>query len=205
MNQILPLAITMMVGPQIITAIILITAKSVIKPSLAYVGGVAFATITGTLFFAFIAGLFSLQDAGSGEPTALSKIVQSSFVLLLIFASIITYINRASSTLPKWMSNLQTIDPKGAFKTALKLIYLMPTDIIIMSTVGIYLASRGADKIELLPFVALTTLIAALPLLTYMVFRKRAVKAMPKVREWMNSNSWVVSIAAYVIFIFLIW
>jgi uncharacterized membrane protein YidH (DUF202 family) len=54
------------------------------------------------------------------------------------------------------------------------------------------------------PFVAATILIAALPVLSYLLFRHRAQRAMPKVRDWMNTNSWLVNIIVYVVFIVLI-
>jgi hypothetical protein len=40
--------------------------------------------------------------------------------------------------------------------------------------------------------------------LFYLLFHRRAQRAMPKVRDWMNANSWLVNIIVYVIFILLI-
>jgi Sap, sulfolipid-1-addressing protein len=54
------------------------------------------------------------------------------------------------------------------------------------------------------PFILLTALIAAVPLLAYPIFHRRSVRAMPKLRDWMNSNSWLVNIIVCVIFIILI-
>jgi hypothetical protein len=54
------------------------------------------------------------------------------------------------------------------------------------------------------PFVVATILIAALPVLSYLLFHRRAVRVMPKVRDWMNANSWLVNIVVYIIFIILI-
>ena len=34
----------------------------------------------------------------------------------------------------------------------------------------------------------------ALPVLSYLLFRRRAQRVMPKVRDWMNINSWLVNI-----------
>jgi hypothetical protein len=49
-----------------------------------------------------------------------------------------------------------------------------------------------------------TIFIAALPVLSYLLFHRRAVRAMPKVRDWMNTHSWLVNIIVYIIFILLI-
>lgn len=205
MNQILPLAITMMAGPQIITSILLVTAKRVIAPSLAYIAAVALAATTGTLVFFGIANLFGLQESGTNNPSTFALTIQTLLVVLLIFLSLKTFLNRRTSELPSWMRGLQNTTPKKAFKVGLTLIFLMPSDLIIMSTVGINLASQSSNSVALLPFIALTTLIAALPLLAYLLFGEKAKKTMPKARTWMEHNSWVVSIIAYAIFIYLLW
>lgn len=203
--EILPLALTMMVGPQIITAIILVTAKNVVKPSLAYITGVATAALVGTSVFFAIGSIFNLQDNSSNEPSQTAIVIQTIIIGLLVIAALKTFINREKITLPKWMSELQSITPRRAFKVGLMLILFMPTDIAVMLTVGLNLASHSSTAVNFLPFWALTIFIAALPLITYLIFHKRAVKAMPKVRAWMESNSWVVSLAAYLVFIYLLW
>jgi hypothetical protein len=71
-------------------------------------------------------------------------------------------------------------------------------------TVGVNLAQNNASLLAALPFIALTVFIAALPVLFYLLFRRRAQQLMPKVREWMNTHSWLVNIIVYVIFILLI-
>jgi uncharacterized protein involved in cysteine biosynthesis len=71
-------------------------------------------------------------------------------------------------------------------------------------TVGVNLAQNDASFAEALPFIALTVLVAALPLLITLLFHKRAETAMPRMRDWMNSHSWLVNIIVCVIFILLI-
>jgi Sap, sulfolipid-1-addressing protein len=66
------------------------------------------------------------------------------------------------------------------------------------------LEQNGDSLGAAVPFILLTTLIAALPLLGYLLFHRRAVGAMPKLRDWMNANSWLVNIIVCVIFIILI-
>jgi hypothetical protein len=43
-----------------------------------------------------------------------------------------------------------------------------------------------------------------LPILTYLLFRNRAKTAMPKVRDWMYANSWLVNVIGIGIFIGLV-
>jgi Sap, sulfolipid-1-addressing protein len=55
-----------------------------------------------------------------------------------------------------------------------------------------------------LPFVALTLLLLALPLLNVLAFGKRGRAFLPKVRDWMNANSWIVSEIVLVFFIVIV-
>src|SRR5215204_4266142 len=77
-------------------------------------------------------------------------------------------------------------------------------DIIIMLTVGVNLAQNNSGLVSALPFIGATVLVAALPLLFFLLFHRRAQQFMPKVRDWMNSNSWLVNIIVCGVFIVLI-
>jgi Sap, sulfolipid-1-addressing protein len=46
--------------------------------------------------------------------------------------------------------------------------------------------------------------VAALQLLLYLLFYRRAQRAMPKVRDWMDANSWLVNIIVCIIFTVLV-
>jgi hypothetical protein len=80
----------------------------------------------------------------------------------------------------------------------------MPSDIAVMLTVGAHLEQHHVSFGGALPFIGATVLIAALPLLALLLFRKRAVRVMPAVRKWMNTHSWLVNIVCCLIFIALI-
>jgi hypothetical protein len=82
------------------------------------------------------------------------------------------------------------------------LILLMPTDIISMLSAGSYLVLNGFPFTESWLLIATTTLIAALPILSILIVGQKADDAMPSIREWMNSNSWLISIVVYVFFIY---
>jgi RsiW-degrading membrane proteinase PrsW (M82 family) len=73
-----------------------------------------------------------------------------------------------------------------------------------MMTVGTNLAQNNASLLAALPFLAATVLVAALPVLFYLLFRSRARQFMPKVRDWMNTHSWLVNIIVCGVFIALI-
>src|SRR5215210_255758 len=203
MNQaILPLAITMMAGPQIMSAIIFVTASKPVKLSAAFLAAVAIAATVGVAIFLALGNNFSLGDPGGNGSTGL--IVQYVLVGLLVLLAIKNYVRRETIEPPKWLGTLQNAGPGTAFKTGLLLISLMPSDLIIMMTVGTNLAQYNSSILAALPFLAATVLVAALPVLFYLLFRRRAQRAMPKVRNWMNSNSWLVNIIVCGVFIALI-
>ena len=204
--KLLPLAITMMAGPQILSAIIFVTSENPIKTSAGWVAAVALATTTGILVFYLLAnalgGSGNLHES-SGETTA-GKVIEVALVGLLLLASVKAYLGRESSHPPKWLGKLQGATPRRAFGLGLMLIFLMPSDLVIMLTTGIHLKGNGGSFWDAVPLIALTTLIAALPLLFYLLFRRRATVLMPKVRDWMNVKSWLVNIIVYGIFIVLV-
>jgi Sap, sulfolipid-1-addressing protein len=201
-TQILPLAITMMAGPQILSAIIFITGRRPRPTSLAFISAVPLAMSLMILIFMGIASLFDLQEGS--EPSSGATTVQIVLVGLLILASIRTFLRRESVEPPKWLGALQEASPRRAFAVGFLLLSVFPSDFVVLLTTGINLESNGNSYTDALPFIGLTTLIAALPFLSYMLFRRRAEVAMPKVRDWMNANSWVVNIVVYAIFIVLI-
>jgi hypothetical protein len=206
--EILPLAITMMAGPQILVAIIFITSKKdVIKVSVSYLAGIA---IAGSVFITtvfIIARLLGITADAAGHAPKKVSVIEVILVSLLIFASLRSYLNRTTAKPPKWMAKLQETKPSGAFKLGLLLICLMPGDFVVMITVGLHLAGHGSSPAALLnavPFLVVVMLIASAPLLGYLAFRRQAQSIMPKVRNWIQDNSWLVNIAVYLVFIYLL-
>jgi len=205
-TQVLPLAITMMAGPQIMSAIIFVTATRAVPVSLAFVAGVAIAATLGTAIALGLAGL--LGDAtslgNSSDSNSKGSVTQYVLVGLLILAAIKSYLGRETAEPPRMLGRLQEADAKLALRTGLLLILLFPSDVLVLLTVGVNLEHSDAGLADALPFILATTLIAALPLLGYLLFHRRAVTFMPRVRNWMNANSWVVNIIACAVFIVLI-
>jgi hypothetical protein len=203
-TAILPLAITMMAGPQILSAIIFVTGDQPVKVSLAYVAGVAVAAATSVLFWYLLVGELHLSPSSSAKPSTALHIVSLVLVGLLILASVKAFLGRETAEPPKWLGSLQDAGWRHAFRLGLLLILFMPSDLVIAATTGAHLQSEGHAYADALPFIALTAVIAALPVIFDLLFRRRAKVAMPKVRDWMNANSALVNIAVYVIFIVLI-
>lgn len=200
--QLLPLAVTMMAGPQIMSAILLVTHRHAVRVSLAYLAGITLAVVVGVALARRLAGAIPLGDPDDSNSPGL--IIQLILVALLVIIALKNYLGRETSEPPKWLATLLEAGPSKAFTTGLLLVLLMPTDIMVMLTVGVNLAQNGFPLTAAIPFLLVTLLIAALPLLNYLLFRRRAAAIMPGVRDWMSSRGWLINIIVCVIFLFLI-
>ena len=204
--SVIPLAITMNAGPQIMSAIIFVTAPKALRLSAYFLAGVVIAVSVGVTLTYTLANLLgnSVSLGDSSDSGSLGNIIQYLLVGLLVFLSIKNYVRRESIEPPRWLGAMQNATPRTAFMAGLLLLSVFPSDFVVLMTVGINLAQQNASLLSALPFVLTTIFIAALPLLSYLLFHRRAVRAMPKVRDWMNTHSWLVNIIVYIIFILLI-
>jgi hypothetical protein len=204
--SVIPLAITMNAGPQIMSAIIFITASKPLKLSAYFLAGVVMAVVVGVTVTYTLADVLgnSISLGDSSDNGSLGNIIQYVLVGLLVLLSIRSYLGRETSEPPRWLGALQNANPRTAFTTGLLLLSVFPSDLVILVTVGVNLAQNGASLLGAVPFIAATVFIAALPVLSYLLFRRQAQRAMPKVRDWMNTHSWLVNIIVYVVFILLI-
>jgi Sap, sulfolipid-1-addressing protein len=191
--QILPMAFVMIAGPQILSAIFLATSENWRRNSAAYLFGAALSiTLFVTLAYLLLNGF---SDEGSDDT--LYWIV----LVLLLAAMVHVYLKREESEPPKWMGKLQTAHPRFAFTLGFLLLGLFPTDILTSAAVGTYLAAHGDPWSDAIPFILLTLFFLALPSLLLLALRDRARTFLPKVRDWMNTNSWVVNEIVIVFFI----
>ena len=188
------MAFVMIAGPQILSAIFLATSENWRRNSAAYLAGAAL-SVTALVTIAYLVGS-GVSDAGASDDT-LDIVV----LVLLVAVALRTFLGRKEAEPPKWMGRLQTANPKFSFRLGFLLLGVFPTDILTSWAVGTYLSVHGEAWWHYLPFVGLTLLFLALPTILILVFGHRAQAFMPKVRDWMNTNSWVVSEIVIVFFI----
>ncbi len=196
--QILPLALIMVMGPQILTSIFLVTSKEPVKNSIAMLIGVVVAATLSLLIWKGIIEAISIHPKEGGGPTTGDWIVSG----LLALAAIHTFLGRGTASVPKWMSALQEAEPRRAFSLGFLLILLMPTDIVAVISTANWLHDNGKDVWQGWPLVAATTLLMALPFLAYTLLGHRARDAMPGIRNWLTTNAWLVNIIVIVYFIY---
>ena len=203
---VLPLAITMNAGPQIMSAIIFVTAPKALKLSAYFMAGVVIAVTAGVTITFTLASVLgnSISLGDSSDSGSIGHIIQYVLIGLLIILSLRSYLGRKTSEPPRWLGTMQNAKPRTAFTAGLLLFSIFPSDLAILFTVGTNVAQHNAGLVAALPFIGATILIGALPVLSYLLFRDRAQRVMPKVRHWMNTNSWLVNIIVYVVFILLI-
>ena len=182
----LPMAIVMIAGPQILSAIFLATSEKWKLNSIAYVVGAALSiTIIASAAF-FIGGG---KPGGSDGDDTIYWVV----LALLVLAMLRTYVKRGESEPPKWMAKLQTAKPRFAFLLGFALLGVFPTDIITSVAVGSTLAANGDPWWHLFPFVGLTLLLLSSPMLILLLLGERGQAFLPKARKWMTDNSWIVN------------
>jgi Sap, sulfolipid-1-addressing protein len=192
----LPLSFVMIAGAQIVSSVFLATSENWGRNSGAYVLGAAL-SITLMVTIAFFA-LNGVSDAGASDD-ALYIVV----LVLLVLAALHTFLTRKTSKPPKWMGKLQSASPRFCFTLGFLLLGFFPTDLLTSVAVGTYLAAHGDPWWHALPFIALTLLFLGLPALVVLMIGQRAQKLLPKVRDWMTTNSWVVNEIVICFFIVL--
>jgi Sap, sulfolipid-1-addressing protein len=184
--KILPMAFVMIAGPQILSAVFLATSEKWKQNSAAYVLGAAI-SISAFVALAFLLGI------GASNAGASNDAVYIVILILLVVAAIHTYLAREESEPPKWMGKLQEATPRFSFTLGFLLLGVFPTDILTSIAVGSYLSTSGDSFAQALPFIFLTLLFLAAPSLTVLALGERGQRILPKVRDWMNDNSWIVN------------
>jgi Sap-like sulfolipid-1-addressing protein len=196
--QIVPLALIMVMGPQILTAIFLVTSKEPVKNSVAMLLGVLVAASLSVLIWFGLYDLVSIKPRSGSGPSTADYVVAG----LLALAGIHTFLGRGTASVPKWMTALQQAEPRRAFGLAFLLILLMPTDIVAVIATVHWLHNGHLDVLRAWTLVAATVLLMALPIACYLLLGRRAREAMPGIRDWLTTNAWVVNIVVIVYFIY---
>ena len=199
--QVLPLAIVMIAGPQILSPIFLATSEQWRANSAAYVFGAGL-SISLVVVLAYLAGN-SFGGGGDLLGASARQLLNVAVLVLLVYAAVDTYRKRNVSEPPEWMGKLTNAAPKFSLKLGFFLLGFFPTDILTSISVGTYLAANGDPVTDAAGFVLLTLFIIALPALGVLVLGERAEAVLPKIRDWMNDNSWIISEVVIALFVVL--
>jgi hypothetical protein len=110
---VIPLAITMNAGPQIMSAIIFVTANKPLKLSAYFLTGVVIAVTVGLTITYTLASVLgnSISLGDSSDSGSLGNIIQYVLVGLLVLLSIKSYVGRETSEPPGGLARCKTPNP----------------------------------------------------------------------------------------------
>ncbi|WP_434742740.1 GAP family protein [Micromonospora sp. SH-82] len=202
--SVLPLAVVMIAGPQIIAAIFLASSRDPKRSSLAYLTGAGLAMLVALTVWYVVFHLVRVAGSGQDRHDGTRRAIDWVVLLVLLALMVTVFVRRKRTQPPKWMGRLQEAKPRYAFGLGFLLFIAMPSDQANMLAVAASLAGHDRPWWHLLPFLFLTLLLLALPLLALLAFGQRAAAALPKIRDWANDHSWVVSEAVILIFIAIV-
>jgi hypothetical protein len=199
--KILPLAFVMIAGPQILSAFFIATSPSWKRATAGYLLGAA-VSISLVLGIGFLL----IHGSGEGGEAAGSGLTTTDYLILalLLFALVHTYLRRDESEPPKWMGKLQTVTPKAALVLGFLLLGFFPSDLVTSISIGAFLANHGDPYWHVLPFLLFTLLLLGAPALLVLALGEKSRTLLPRIHDWMNQNSWIVSEVVIVFFIAII-
>jgi hypothetical protein len=193
----LPLAFVMIAGPQILSAVFLATSDGWRRNSALYVFG------AGLSITFFVTAAFLLGNGATGSGASHNALYIAALVLLAA-AMIRTYLKRGESEPPKWMGKLTSASAKFSFTLGFLLLGIFPTDILTSVAVGATLSATNDPWWHVLPFVGLTLLLLGTPALILLAFGARGERLLPKVRDWMTTNAWIVNEVVLAFFVVIV-
>ncbi|MGW0501716.1 GAP family protein [Micromonospora sp. NPDC003241] len=196
----LPLAVVMVAGTQLVAAVFFASSDRPRVASLGYLAGAAIVVCGGTTLAWLVTHLFRISvDDRDGR---FERIVDWLVLVLLAVLAVVVFLRRHSGP-PAWMGRLQHATPRYALRVGVLLFLAMPADDLTMLTVGASAARQGLPWWHLLPFMLLTLTLLALPLLALLLLGRRAAAVLPRIRDWADSHAWLVSEAVIAFFVVL--
>ena len=195
----LPLAVVMIAGTQLVAAVFFASSDRPRAASLAYLAGAAIVVGGGTTLAWSAIRLFKIRFSTGGGRSGVERNIDWLVLVLLVVLAVVVYLRRHRDP-PRWMGRLQHASPGYAFRIGLLLFVAMPTDGLTMIAVGAAAARHDQAWWHLLPFVLLTLTLLALPLLALLLLGHRAAVMLPRVRTWADTHSWIVSEVVVAIF-----
>ncbi|MFD6694890.1 GAP family protein [Micromonospora aurantiaca (nom. illeg.)] len=196
----LPLALEMVAGSKLVSAVVLASGRHPRRSSAAFLGGVAVGVL-GPLTLWYAAFRVVRHTAVHGIGAGGSRRLIDWIVLgLLAVLMVVTFRRRRRDRPSGWLRRLQDPRPAYAFGLGLVLAVAVPSDELVMASVAGSMAGHGRPWWHLLPFTALTVLLLALPLLALLLFGDRAERLLPVFRSWTDRHSWLVSETVILVF-----
>jgi Sap, sulfolipid-1-addressing protein len=194
---VLPLAFVMVAGPQILSSFFFALREDWRRTSWAYVLGAA-------ISISIIVTLAFLLSDGASSSGASDDTIYYAVLALLLFGMVQAYRTRETAEPPKWMGRLEAAAPRRVFILGFLLLGVFPSDLITSLSVGAFLNASGDPLWHAVGFLGLTLLLLGSPALTVAIMGERAERVLPKVRDWMFDNSWIVNELVLLLFVAIV-
>ncbi|BCJ59402.1 hypothetical protein Jiend_28240 [Micromonospora endophytica] len=174
----LPLAVVMVAGTQLVAAVFFASSDRPRAASLGFLAGAAIVVCGGTTLAWLIIRFLKISIAGGGGHRGVERGIDWFVLALLVVLAVVVFLRRHSGP-PGWMGRLQHAGPGYALRLGLLLFLVMPSDDLTMLTVGASAARHDLPWWHLLPFMLLTLVLLALPLLALLLLGHRAETVLP--------------------------
>ena len=204
-GDILGFAVGIAVSPVPIAAVILMLFASkarVTGPSF-LIGWLTGITLVVTVVL-FVPGL----GGDTGEPSTTTGVIKGILGLLLLFAAARQWVSRPrqddETTMPKWMTGVDTMSGGGAFGLALLLTVLDPKNLLLAAAAGAVIGAADLNTGETVLAVGAFTIVAsvtiAIPVVGYLIAGDRIQPALDNTKDWMIQNNPAVMSVLLLIF-----
>ncbi|MDG4778342.1 GAP family protein [Micromonospora sp. WMMD961] len=193
---ILPLAVVMVAGSQLVVAVFLASSNRPRAASLGFLVGAGLVVGAGVtvswLLTRWVGGLAADASAVAGKVDR-GPAIDLVVLALLVSLAVVVWVRRNRSGPPRWLGSIERAEPRQAVRLGALLFVVTPTDDLTMAAVGASVARHNLPWWHLVPFVLLTVLLLALPLLALLLLGDRAARALTRMREWAEGHAWIVN------------
>lgn len=204
-GDILGFAVGIAVSPVPIAAVILMlfTSKARVTGPSFLIGWLTGITLVVTVVL-FVPGL----GGDTGEPSTTTGVIKGILGLLLLFAATRQWMSRpppgAETTMPRWMTGVDTMRGGGAFGLALALTVPNPKNLLLAAAAGAVIGAAELNMVETVLAVGTFTVVAsltiAIPVIGYLIAGDRIQPALDNTKDWMIQNNPAVMSVLLLIF-----
>ncbi|QBJ96432.1 GAP family protein [Rhodococcus sp. ABRD24] len=195
-GDLLPLAVAIAISPvPIIGATLLLMGPRARVLGPCFLIGWVLGVLTSVVAFTLLAGVLPESSPSEGQPVV-------GTVQLLLGATLLGMAVRQMRSrpqpddeqgLPAWMTKFDTMRPGASLGTAALLAAVSPKNLFLAIAAGSVLGTSGLGvgsvAICISIFVAVASLMIAVPTVGYLVAPERAVPLLDSIRTWLASNN----------------
>ncbi|MET8250415.1 GAP family protein [Micromonospora sp. NPDC005197] len=193
---VLPLAVVMVAGTQLVVAVFLASSDRPRAASLGFLAGAGLVVAVGvTVSWLLTRLLGGLATDASAAASRIDRgpVIDLVVLALLVCLALVVWLRRNRSGPPRWLGSVSHAHPRWAARMGALLFVVTPTDDLTMATVGATVARHNLPWWHLVPFVLLTVLLLAVPLLALVLLGQKAARVLARMREWAEGHSWIVN------------